>query len=80
MFSIGQQTAVADAFKLAGFDGPLVTAAVTSDDERIFLLEPQALRSLRNVRALEQLLQQVLVRKVWVVERTEAWGSPVPFR
>lgn len=76
---MGQRAAVAGAFKLAGYDGPLVTAPVTSEDERAFLLEPDDLRSLRDVRFLEQILQQLLGRKVFVVERTQAWGSPVPF-
>jgi hypothetical protein len=52
---------------------------MTSEDERVFLLEPDALNALRDVRALEQILQQLLGRKVWVVERTANWGKPVPF-
>ena len=79
VFNIGQQTAVAGAFKLAGYGGPLVTAPVTSEDERAFLLEPDALQSLRDVRTLEQVLQQLLGRKVVVVERSDVWGKPVPF-
>ena len=79
VFNIGQRTAVAGAFKLAGYEGPLVTAPVTSDDERAFLLEPEALQSLRDVRTLEQILQQLLGRRVFVVERSDAWGAPVPF-
>lgn len=80
VFNIGQQTAVAGTFKLAGYDGPLVTAPVTSEDERAFLLEADALRSLRDVRTLEQILKQLLGRKVFVVERSDAWGAPVPFK
>ncbi len=79
MFNIGQRTAVAGAFRLAGYDGPLVTAPVTSEDERAFLLERDALGSLRDVRPLEHVLQQLLGRKVWVVERSDAWGTPVRF-
>lgn len=79
MFTIGQRAAVAGAFTLAGYDGPLFTAPVTSEDERAFLLERDELRSLRDVRVLEQVLQQLLGRKVFVVERAEVWGSPVPF-
>jgi hypothetical protein len=79
VFSNGQQTAVAGAFKLAGYEGPLVTAPVTSEDEQAFLLESDALTSLRDVRTLEQILQQVLGRKVFVVERSDAWGTPVSF-
>ena len=79
MFNSGQRTAVAGAFTLAGYDGPLYTAPVTSEDERAFLLEPGTLRSLSHVRTLEQVLQQVLGRKVFVVERSDQWGTPVPF-
>ena len=79
MFDIGQLAAVAGAFKLAGYEGPLVTAPVTSEDERAFLLEPLSLQSLRDVRTVEQVLQQLLGRKVFVVERSDAWGAPVPF-
>lgn len=79
MFNIGQQTAVAGAFRLAGYDGPLVTAPVKSADERAFLVEPEVLRQLREVRTLEQVLQQLLGLKVFVVERGDAWGTPVPF-
>jgi hypothetical protein len=28
---------------------------------------------------LEQVLQQLLGRKVFVVQRNDAWGTPVPF-
>ena len=79
VFNVGQRAAVVDAFKLAGYDGPLVTAPVTSEDERVFLLERDDLVALWDVRSLEQVLQQVLGRKVWVVERSDAWGTPVPF-
>ena len=79
MFSTGQRTAVAGAFKLAGYDGPLVTAPVISEDERAFLVEHHVLRSVRDVRTLEQVLQQLLGRKVVVVEESDAWGAPVPF-
>jgi len=79
VFNIGQRTAVAGAFKLAGYEGPLVVAPVASEDERAFLLEPDNLRALREVRTLEQVLQQLLGRKVFVVERSIAWGSPIPF-
>jgi hypothetical protein len=78
-FSAGQRTAVAGAFKLAGHEGELVVAPITSEDERVFLLEPAMFRQLRNRAVLEQLLGQLLGRKVWVVERTEQWGKPIPF-
>lgn len=79
MFNIGQRTAVAGAFKLAGYEGNLVVAPVTSEDERAFLLEPEAFKTLRDRVVLEQVLSQLLGRKVWVAKRTEQWGEPVPF-
>jgi hypothetical protein len=79
VFNIGQRTAVEGAFKLAGYTGRLVTAPVTSEDERAFLLEPEALKRLGDLRTLEKIVQQVLSRKVFVVERSDAWGTPVPF-
>jgi hypothetical protein len=33
MFNLGQRTAVAGALRLAGYDGSLVVAPITSDDE-----------------------------------------------
>jgi hypothetical protein len=51
---------------------------VTSDDERFFLLEPDALASLRDKRTLEQVLGQLLGRKVGVMELDWVWGA-VPF-
>ena len=79
VFNVGQRTAVAGSFKLAGYEGPLMVAPVTSEDERVFLFDPKALSRLRDVRTLEQVLPQLLGRKVWVVEREPRWGEPVPF-
>jgi hypothetical protein len=75
--NVGQRTAVEGAFKLAGYTGPLVTAPVIS--ERAFLMEPEAFRELQDARTLEQILQRLLGRKVFVPERSEVWGAPVPF-
>lgn len=79
MFNIGQRTAVQGAFTLAGYAGPLFTAPVDSGDERAFLLEAEDLEGLREVRTLEQVLQQILGCKVFVVERSDTWGTPIPF-
>lgn len=79
MFNVGQRTAVAGAFKLAGYEGPLEIAASISGDERAFLLERQAYQALRHPGVLAQVLQQLLGCKVFVAERTEAWGGVVPF-
>ena len=69
MFNLGQRTAVAGAFKLAGYEGNLVVAPITSGDERIFLLEPEAFNALRDRDVLEQVLTQLLRLKVWVASR-----------
>jgi hypothetical protein len=47
--------------------------------EPAFLLRRQALDALPDVRTLEQVLQQLLGRKVFVVEEDGRWGEPVPF-
>jgi hypothetical protein len=78
-FSVGQRAALVGAFKLAGYEDQLLVAPVTSEDERIFLLEPAVFRSLGDRAALEQVLTQLLGRKVWVAERTQQWGEPIPF-
>jgi hypothetical protein len=78
-FSVGQRAATAAAFKLAGYQGELLVAPVTSEDERAFLLEPATFRALRDRVALEQILTQLLGRKVWVAERTRQWGEAILF-
>jgi hypothetical protein len=79
MFNVGQRTAVAGVFKLAGYEGSLVVAPIVSEDERGFLLEPEAFRALGDREVLEQVLGQLLGRKVWVAERAEQLGQPAPF-
>jgi hypothetical protein len=79
MFNLGQRTAVAGVFKLAGYEGDLVVAPIASGDERAFLLEPEAFKALRDRDAVEQVLGQLLGRKVWVAERAAQWGEPIPF-
>ncbi len=79
-FTVGQRAAVASAFELAGYEDELVVAPITSEDERIFLLEPAAFAALKDRAALEQILTQLLGRKVWVAERTAQWGQPIPFQ
>jgi hypothetical protein len=80
VINVGQQAAVSAAFKLAGYEGPLFTAQVDSEDERWFLLDSEAFRALRDVQALTQVLTQLLGRKVGVFERDDRWGAPTPFR
>jgi hypothetical protein len=79
MFNVGPQAAVAGAFKLAGYDGELRVAPIVSEDERAFLLEPTAFQALRDVRVLEQVVTQLLGRKVHVGPLDPRWGEPIPF-
>ncbi|HEY9410156.1 MAG TPA: hypothetical protein VIP77_11305 [Jiangellaceae bacterium] len=66
-FSVGQVEAVRAAFSLAGYDGELRTLPVESEDERIFVVEQERLLGMGDARSLEQVLQQLLGRKVWVL-------------
>jgi hypothetical protein len=67
-FNIGQTTAVANAFRLAGYAGPLSVVTRLKGDERVFILSPEALEQLRDVRALEQVIGQLLSCKVWITD------------
>jgi hypothetical protein len=53
MFTPDQQAAVVNAFSLAGYHGLLMTASVSSEDERIFVLLPEYLAALPDRRGLE---------------------------
>ncbi len=76
MFSVGQIAAVRAAFVLAGYDGELRTLPVDSEDERLFVVDQEELTAM-DVRSLEQVLTQLLGRKVWVLA---SMGNPtVPF-
>jgi hypothetical protein len=79
VFNVGQRTAVEGVFRLAGFSGRLVTAPVTSSEERLFMLRPADLERISDVRTLEQILQQLLSKKVAVLEHTESSEDVVPF-
>jgi hypothetical protein len=79
VFNAGQQAAVANAFASAGYDGPLMVAPVTSSDESVFVLPPDGYSALPDRRALEQVLQELLERKVWIVEQSASWPSTEPF-
>jgi len=79
MFNIGQQSAVTAAFKLAGYEGDLEVAPIADETERAFLVDPEVYGRLGDRRALEQVLTQLLGRKVWVAERSPQWGELIPF-
>jgi hypothetical protein len=76
VFSTGQVAAVRAAFALAGFEGDIRTLPVDSEDERIFVLDQASLLAV-DVRSLEQVLTQLLGRKVWVLESIDR--PTVPF-
>ena len=80
MFTTGERAAVANAFSLAGYHGLLMIAPVTSGDERVFVLSPAALGALPDRHALEQVLQELLQCKVWIVEQSASWPTTEPFR
>jgi hypothetical protein len=78
VFSIGQRTAVRGAFELAGYVGDLQTLPFVSGDEVCFVLDQADLLALSgDTRVLEQVLQQVLGRKVWVLSSID--DKTVPF-
>ena len=76
MFEVGQRTAVRAAFHLAGYDGPLNTLPLDSGDEVCFVLDQEVVQRL-DVVPLEQVLQQLLGRKVWVLASAD--DQTVPF-
>lgn len=78
-FHVGQTTAVATAFRLAGYAGPLSVVTRLKGDERVFILSPDALGQLREVRALEQLVGQLLSRKVWITDHQASPDELEPF-
>jgi hypothetical protein len=64
------------AFALAGYDGELRTMPIASEDERLFVLAQEDLLGLSDVRLVEQIVTQVLGRKVWVVESINEDSTP----
>ena len=79
MFNIGQKTAVAGAFKLAGYDVPLTTLRIDDPTERIFVLGEADLAVLREVRTLEQVVGQILGCKAAIIAPREDLRPLVPF-
>ncbi|RJS47465.1 hypothetical protein [Nocardioides cavernaquae] len=78
MFNVGQQTAVRGAFELAGYVGELRTLPLGSGDEVCFVLDQEDLLALTgDERVLEQVLEQLLGRKVWVLASVD--DRTVPF-
>lgn len=79
-FNIGQITAVATAFRLAGYAGPLSVVSRLKGDERVFVLSTEVLEQLRDVRALEQVVGQVLSRKVRITDHEASPDELEPFQ
>jgi hypothetical protein len=76
MFDVGQRSAVRAAFHLAGYDGNLKTLPLDSGDEVCFVLDQDEVLRL-DVRSLEQVVQHLLGRKVWVLASVD--DKTVPF-
>jgi hypothetical protein len=77
MFSVGQVAAVKAAFSLAGYDGDIRTLPVDSEDERLFVVPEERIVSMGDLRSLEQVLTQLLGRKVWVLG--DIGNETIPF-
>lgn len=77
MFNIGQRSAVRGAFQLAGYTGSLRILPPESDDEVCFVLGQDELLALSDIRVLEQVLQHLLGRKVWILASVD--DKTVPF-
>jgi hypothetical protein len=76
MFDVGQRSAVRAVFHLAGYDGSLNTLPLDSGDEVCFVLDQDDVLRL-DVRSLEQVLQQLLGLKAWVLASVD--DKTVPF-
>lgn len=72
-----QRSAVFAAFRLAGYDDNLYTLPVASDEERVFVLPPGT--SLPRANDLENVLAQVLRRRVAILCSEKFWERRVPF-
>jgi hypothetical protein len=79
VFNAGQRAGAVAAFELVGYTGQLRTAPLDSGDERLFVVPHTAMPSGTRLRALEQVLSQVLLRKVWVLSDQDWNGETVPF-
>lgn len=74
VFSLGQRAAVASAFRLAGLLAVPGVTSVDSEDERIFVLDEPTLLPDAARRDLEQVLSQLLGRKVCVLARSSTFA------
>jgi hypothetical protein len=68
VFSRDQVDAVRAAFSLAGYDGELRVLPVESEDERIFVVNPDHFVLMGDAHLLEQVLASVLGRSVLVTD------------
>lgn len=57
----------------------MYTLPIDSQDERLFVLAASDLAAIEHVRDLEQVLTQILGRKVAVFASDALWPSRVPF-
>ena len=71
-----QRAEVERTLREAGLDGRIEVAPVLSEDERVFVVPADS--GLVAHRDTEAALQNVLRRKAWIVERSDAWPLTEP--
>jgi hypothetical protein len=76
VFNVEQRTAVEGVFFLAGYEGDL-RILPPPGDEVAFVLSKGDLLALKDIRVVEQVLQQVLGRTVWLL--ASVGDDTVPF-
>ena len=77
MLTVEQRQKAERLFRDAGYDRPLCIARLIGDDERIFVVDEDALPKLPY--ELTAGLQQALGRKVWIVAGPD-WPDTEPLR
>ena len=79
MLTPDERSAAEAIFRAHGFAAPLQIASSQGDDERIFVMPPDALAALPHPAITEE-LQRVLGRKVWLVAQGPEWPRTEPLR
>jgi hypothetical protein len=71
-----QRHAAERLFRVAGYDPPLRVARIVSEDERVFVVDSNAVATLPVSLAAD--LQLALGRKVWIVPSSPEWSDTEP--
>lgn len=77
MLTPEQRQEAARIFRAAGYERPLRIARLNGDDERVFVVDEDALAQLPYELATD--LQRALGRKVWIVAEP-TWQDTEPLR